>query len=269
MKKPIFIKDIKNSSLFNQNGFLNGKGFTSALCAPVIFNKRFLAAVVLYSIEGRLYTKEHIEVVSALSYQVALVLQNHHLYTNTHLNYFNTIKALVLAMEARDTYTKGHSERVTEYALAIANNMGLHANQVQMIKYCGTLHDVGKIAISDTILNKKGPLSGSERLQIQRHPVEGAAVLSPLTFLRDGIPLVKYHHERFDGTGYPEGLKGDKIPITARILTCADAYDAMTSERTYKHRLTKQQAIKELRLNMGSQFDPHITDVFIKGLETS
>jgi HD-GYP domain-containing protein (c-di-GMP phosphodiesterase class II) len=106
-------------------------------------------------------------------------------------------------------------------------------------------------------------------MQIERHPVEGAAVISPLTFLRDGVSLIKYHHERFDGSGYPDGLKGDRIPVTARILACADAYDAMTSERAYKRRLTNQQAIVELRNNAGTQFDPQVTDVFIKSLQTS
>jgi HD-GYP domain-containing protein (c-di-GMP phosphodiesterase class II) len=266
-KRPLWIGNVKENPRFNQQGLLNG--FLSALCAPVIFNKRFLAAIVLYSARHKVYTKAHIKVISALSYQVALLLQNYHLYTNTHLNYFNTIKSLVLAMEARDPYTKGHSERVTEYALVIANEMGLRPEQVQMIKYCGALHDVGKIAISDTILNKKGSLTRAERMQIERHPVEGAAVISPLTFLRDGVSLIKYHHERFDGSGYPDGLKGDRIPVTARILACADAYDAMTSERAYKRRLTNQQAIVELRNNAGTQFDPQVTDVFIKSLQTS
>ena len=266
-KRPVWVGDVKNNPRFNLRGLLSG--FSSALCAPVIFNKRFLAAVVLYSARHKVYTKEHMKVVSALSYQVALLLQNYHLYTNTHINYFNTIKALVLAMEARDPYTKGHSERVTEYALVIANDMGLRPEQVQMIKYCGALHDVGKIAISDTILNKKGSLTRAEKMQIERHPVEGAAVISPLTFLRDGVSLIKYHHEKFDGSGYPDGLKADKIPITARILACADAYDAMTSDRAYKHRLTRDQAITELRNNAGTQFDPQVTDIFIKSLQTN
>lgn len=243
-------------------------GASSTLCLPAIFNGRKLATLTLSSAKKRHYTKEHAKIASALAYQIALVIQNYHLYTNMHLNYFNTIKSLVLAMEAKDPYTKGHSERVTKYALIIAGDMDLHPQQVQMIKYCGMLHDLGKIAISDDILNKPGSLTQQERSQIERHPEHGAEVLSPLTFLREGISLVKHHHERFDGAGYPDGLKADRIPVTARILACADAYDAMTSDRPYRSRLTKEQAVEELRNNSGTQFDPRVTDVFLKSLES-
>lgn len=267
-KKPLLINDIENSPKFScTRDEPRAESRGSALCTPVIFNRRFLAALVLYSSKTSYYREEQVKVSLALVCQIALAIQNYHLYTNMHMNYFNTIRSLVLAMEARDPYTKGHSERVTEYALIIADNIGLHPEQVQMIKYCGVLHDIGKIAISDTILNKSGPLTVSERSQIQRHPGEGAAVLSPLTFLRQGISLVKHHHERFDGTGYPDGLRGERIPMTARILACADAYDAMISDRPYRPRLTKEVALRELRDNSGTQFDPAVTSVFLKTLE--
>ena len=133
-----------------------------------------------------------------------------------------------------------------------------------MIKYCGLLHDLGKIAVSDTILNKPYDLTEDERTQIERHPTEGAAVLSPLSFLRPGISIVRHHHEKFDGTGYPDRLKADKIPLAARILTCADAFDAMTSNRPYRLKMTKEKAFDELKSNAGSQFDPEVVDVFLK-----
>lgn len=268
-KTSLLINDTASNPKFNRPALLKEGDFSSALCTPVIFNRRFLAGLILYSLKQKVYAKDHIKILAALAYQIALVIQNYYLYTNMHMNYFNTIKALVLAMEAKDPYTKGHSERVTEYALTIAGNMSLHPEQVQMIKYCGMLHDLGKIAISDSILNKRGSLTPSERIQIQRHPVEGAAVLSPLAFLRHGISLVRYHHERFDGTGYPDGLRGERIPIAARILACADAYDAMTSDRPYRSKLSPDMAIQELKVNSGTQFDPQVTNVFLKSLENS
>lgn len=248
--------------------FVQDKNFKtlSKLCEPVIFNRRILANLTLYSDKKGHYTKEHKKITSALACQVALAIQNYHLYNNMHVNYFNTIRSLVLAMEAKDPYTKGHSERVTEYALVIASTMDLPAQQVQMIKYCGLLHDLGKIAVSDTILNKPYDLTEDERIQIERHPAEGAAVLSPLSFLRPGISIVRHHHEKFDGTGYPDRLKADKIPLAARILTCADAFDAMTSDRPYRLKMTKEKAFDELKSNAGSQFDPEVVDVFLKSM---
>jgi len=264
-KKVFLISNIKKNAKFNRDSLV--KGTLSALCVPAIFNNRFLASLILYSKKSHSYTSDQIKISSALAYQIALAIQNYNLYTGMHVNYFNTIRSLVLAMEAKDPYTKGHSERVTEYAFIIASNMGLSGQQIQMIKYCGLLHDLGKIAIPDHILNKKGPLSSIERKRIQRHPVEGADVLSPLAFLQQGVSLVKYHHERFDGSGYPDGLKGEKIPLAARILACADAYDAMTSDRPYRSRLTKELAMEELKNNAGTQFDPDVANIFLKSLE--
>lgn len=266
-KKPLLINNLKNNQKFRHPSLLKEDNLSSAMCVPAVFNSRLLGALILYSRRPNAYTKDQIKICSALGYHIALAIQNYHLYTNLHVNYFNTIRSLVLAMEAKDPYTKGHSERVTEYALIIASTMGLAPLQIQMIKYCGLLHDLGKIAIPDNILNKPGPLTVSERAQIQRHPAEGASVLSPLEFLREGIGLVKHHHERFDGAGYPDGLRGERIPVTARILACADAYDAMISDRPYRPRLTKVQAIKELKDNAGTQFDPDVTGVFLKSLE--
>jgi len=265
-KKILLIGDIKRKAKFNFPSVLDDAALVSALCVPVIFNRKLLAALILYSDKKDNYIKEHTRISSALACQIALAIQNYHLYNNMHINYFNTIRSLVLAMEARDAYTKGHSERVTEYALLIANAMALAPQQVQMIKYCGLLHDLGKIAISDTILRKEDRLSEEERIQIERHPVEGAEVLSPLAFLRPGISIVKHHHERFDGTGYPDRLKADKIPLAARILACADAYDAMTTDRPYRSKLAKEEALGELKNNSGSQFDPEVVDVFLKNI---
>ncbi len=266
-KRVILINDLTRKDKYRCDSLLKDGCFLSAACIPVMFNNRFLASLILYSKSPSYYTKEHMRISLALAHQIALAIQNYQLYSNMHMNYFNTIKSLVLAMEAKDPYTKGHSERVTNYALMIADMLGVSALQTQMIKYCGMLHDLGKIAISDSVLNKKEPLTPQERSLIERHPVEGAEVLAPLVFLRSGIPIVKHHHEKFDGSGYPDGLKGEAIPVGARILACADVYDAMTTDRPYRPRLTQDRALDELRKNAGTQFDPGITNLFLKRLE--
>lgn len=267
-RKALAIKNIVKDTRFNKPElFGKGKIFGSCLCAPVLFNGKMLGSFFLYSKSPRKYKKADIRTITSLTYQAAIAIQNNYLYTDVHVNYFNTIRALVLAMEARDPYTRGHSERVTRYAMWIARRLGLDPEQIQMIRYCGRLHDVGKIGISDMILNKPGRLNTEERAQVRLHTSKGAEMLRPLKFLEPGIPLVRHHHEWFDGSGYPDGLRGEQIPMAARILACADAFDAMTSRRPYRGPLTLEQALRELKDNAGRQFDPKVVEVFLKRLE--
>jgi HD-GYP domain-containing protein (c-di-GMP phosphodiesterase class II) len=141
--------------------------------------------------------------------------------------------------------------------------------ELEILRYAGEVHDVGKISIPDFILNKPGRLTPAERAIIELHPVKGAEMLEPLEFLKSALPIVRHHHERYDGTGYPDGLERDKIPVMARILACADAFDAMTSDRPYRSRkLTVEEALAEIKINSGSQFDPHIANLFVKTLNT-
>ena len=189
------------------------------------------------------------------------------MHENLHRIYLSAIKALVLAMEARSPYMKGHSKRVTRYAIKIARHMQLNEPEIDIIRYCANIHDVGKIAIPDEILNKPGKLTHSERVIIQQHSAKAQEMLLPLKFLEPGMPVVRHHHERYDGKGYPDGLGKKKIPLGARILSTVDAFDAMISERPYRHKLSLKQAIKELKVNAGSQFDPEVVKIFLKLLE--
>lgn len=261
--KPIICPQVAREESVKYSYYVTGEGYESAVGVPIIFKNEVLGSILAYDEAVRNYTKSEVMLLSTFASQVAIAIKNAQLYKSVRSNYFNTVKALALAVEARDPYTHGHSERVTGYAVEIARAEGLPKKQIQIIYSCGRLHDVGKIAVPDKILKKPGPLTKEERAIIQLHPAKGVDMLAPLGFLECGFPLIKHHHERFDGSGYPQGLKRMEIPVIARIFSCADAFDAMTSDRPYRPRLTFKQAIKELKKSAGSQFDPCLVNRFV------
>ncbi|MDP2043723.1 MAG: HD domain-containing protein [Candidatus Omnitrophota bacterium] len=187
------------------------------------------------------------------------------LYEDLRSTYMRTIRVLAQAIDARDHYTHSHSENVARYAVAIANELKLSVKDIELIRQACELHDLGKIGIEDSILLKASALTPLEWEQIKKHPTIGAQILEPLTFLNGVVDLVRQHHEHYDGTGYPEGRKGNDIFLGARIIHVADAYEAMRSARSYrKSPLMKEEAVLEIKRNSGTQFDPKIVDVFLK-----
>src|SRR5215210_2141593 len=168
------------------------------------------------------------------------------------------------AIEARDPYTRGHSARVTALAEAIARRLGWSESRIAALRVGGPLHDIGKLAVPDAVLCKEGRLDADELAQIREHPKTGARLLLRLAALREAIPYVLYHHERWDGTGYPSGKAGEEIPVEARVLAVADAFDAMTSNRPYRRALSCEQALAEVARCAGTQFDPRIATVFLE-----
>lgn len=187
------------------------------------------------------------------------------LYEDLRTTYMRTIKVLAQAIDARDHYTHSHSENVAKYAVAIAEEMGLSVKDTESIREACELHDLGKIGIIDNILSKPSGLTPEEFEEIKRHPLIGAQILEPLTFLSDVIELVRQHHEHYDGSGYPEGRKGDDILLGARIINLADSFEAMTSARAYrKIPLSKEDAVQEVRKHSGTQFDPKVVAAFMK-----
>jgi putative nucleotidyltransferase with HDIG domain len=188
-----------------------------------------------------------------------------HLYEDLRSTYMRTIKVLAQAIDARDHYTHSHSENVARYAVVIASEMGLPAREIETIRDACELHDLGKIGVVDSILSKPGSLTEDEWKQIKLHPVTGAKILEPLPFLNEVVELVRQHHEHYDGTGYPDGKKGDDILLGARIIHLADAYETVRSARSYrKEPLTKEEAITEIKANSGTQFDPKVVEAFLK-----
>jgi putative nucleotidyltransferase with HDIG domain len=187
------------------------------------------------------------------------------LYEDLRTTYMRTIKALAQAIDARDHYTHSHSENVAKIAVAIAEEMKISIKEIEIIREACELHDLGKIGVGDSILTKPDSLTPEEWAQIKRHPITGAQILEPLTFLNDVIELVRQHHEHYDGSGYPEGRKGEDIVLGARIINLADAYEAMRSARSYrKEPFTKEEAILEIKNNSGKQFDPKVVEAFLK-----
>ncbi|MDD5006076.1 MAG: HD domain-containing protein [Candidatus Omnitrophica bacterium] len=187
------------------------------------------------------------------------------LYEDLRDTYMRTIKALAQAIDARDHYTHSHSENVTKYADIMAVEMGLDTQKIEEITDACQLHDLGKIGVHDYILTKAGKLTPEEFEEVKLHALKGAQILEPLTFLEGVIRIVKQHHERYDGQGYPTGLKGEQIDLGARIMAVADTYDAMTSARPYRTTpLAKEEAVAEIKKCSGAQFDPKVVAVFLK-----
>jgi putative nucleotidyltransferase with HDIG domain len=174
------------------------------------------------------------------------------------------LSVLTRAIEARDPYTRGHSARVTALAEEVARRLGWSSEQLAALRIGGPLHDIGKLAVSDDVLRKEGRLDPAELDQIREHPKIGARILLRMAALREAIPYVLYHHERWDGNGYPSGKSGEEIPVEARVLAVADAFDAMTSDRPYRRALSREQALAEVERCAGTQFDPAIARVFLE-----
>lgn len=187
-------------------------------------------------------------------------------YAELKQTYIDTIEALRLTVDARDEYTCGHSGRVSYYSKIAGQEFGLSLDELELLSTAGVFHDIGKIGTSDDILKNNTVLTKEEYDVIKEHPLKGAHILSALSMFRDVVPLVKYHHEWVDGSGYPEGLKGDDIPFLARILTVADAFDAMTSNRRYRSKLDIEHAREQLTNGAGTQFDAGVVDVFIRAV---
>lgn len=184
---------------------------------------------------------------------------------NIIMSYEGTVKALIMTIDAKDHYTFAHSEHVARLSTLIADALGLTKNVKDKIKNAASIHDIGKIGIDENILRKKGSLTADEFSEIKKHPGIGAAIVQSVPFLEDAVPVILHHHERYDGKGYPEGLKGEEIPLNARIVMVADAVDAMRNARPYRDSLSMDTILGELINNAGTQFDPLIADLILKG----
>ncbi len=224
----------------------------------VIFSAMFAAAfIIVYNT----YDFKGAAILFALMYfakEIMLAQQN------LKDNFFQVIESFAKFIDAKDSYTRGHSERVASYCNDIAARINMAPLKIERLVQVAKLHDIGKIGIPDSIIKKKGRLTAKEFASIKKHPELGAQLLSNIGMLRDFVPIIRHHHERYNGSGYPEGLVGDEISLEARILALADAFDCMTTDRVYRDSLPKEDVVAELSYYAGSQFDPTLAEILIE-----
>ncbi len=215
---------------------------------------------------GQSFSEKELQLLKALVSKAALSLENQALYESLYDNLVDTLRSLVMAVEAKDPYTRNHSQRVTDLAILIAKTMGCPRSELETLRFGGIIHDIGKIGIRDTVLLKPDRLNAAEGAIIRTHPEIGENIVKPLKFLREEQAIVRHHHERFDGSGYPDGLGQERIPFLARVLAVADTYDAVTSTRPYRQAKQHAFAVEEITRCRHSQFDPQVADAFLATL---
>jgi HD-GYP domain-containing protein (c-di-GMP phosphodiesterase class II) len=210
------------------------------------------------------YTNQELEFILCLASQIALLVENSHLSEENKRGNYDIIRVLTEAIDAKDPYTRGHSTMVTQYAMDIARELNLSEPQIHSIKLASILHDVGKIGVDENILRKQDKLTDEEFKIIKQHPVIGEAIIKPLPFLKKECCIIRHHHERMDGKGYPDGLTGEDLSLSERILAVSDAYQAMISDRSYRKHLRKKDVISQLESNSGTQFDPQVVKALLR-----
>ncbi|GAB1351536.1 hypothetical protein MASR1M12_02660 [Erysipelotrichia bacterium] len=267
--KPVIVPDTEKDPRFFK-GADKKSGFVtrSMICVPMRLKDRVVGVLQVLNRTGDIPFNDHdLETLENVANQAVSAIENARLYENIQKVYLSTIEVLATAIDAKDPYTQGHSRRVTQYSVAIAEELNLSPKEVESIRYAGLLHDVGKIGIKDSIIRKPGRLTDEEYAIIKKHPAIGAKILRPVDFLADKIPGVLHHHEYYDGRGYPEHLTGENIPLAGRIICVADAFDAMTTNRPYRKGLTVKTAVGELQKFSGKQFDPVCVEAFMRAFD--
>jgi HD-GYP domain-containing protein (c-di-GMP phosphodiesterase class II) len=270
-KKPILIRDVESAGLNPTNRILADFRPSSFIVCPLIAEDRVIGILGTDRRgEHPRPTESDLELLSIFANNIATAFLRARLDEakarvdkELKSSYLNTMRALVRAIEAKDKYTGGHSERVASMVVQVARTLGLPESEIEYFHFGSILHDVGKIGIAERIMKKSTPLTEPEIRIIRRHPIDGVEILHPITFIQEHLFLIRNHHERWDGGGYPDGLAGDAIPLGAQIVAIADAYDAMTSLRPYRKGMPSEKAVSEIKRNAGSQFSHRIAEAFL------
>ncbi|MHB1167624.1 MAG: HD domain-containing phosphohydrolase, partial [Carboxydocellales bacterium] len=250
-----------------------GESFSNLLCVPLCSKSKNLGFICLINkhteLTGELvdFDDEDELLLRSLADHVGVSLENKLLYEVQDTNFLTTIRAMVNALDARDPFTKGHSDQVARYALLIGKELNFTEQELENLHYAGLLHDIGKIGVAESILHKPTNLTPEEYSQMKLHTYFGQQILRPVSFFQKLLPAIYHHHERWDGQGYPDGLKEDDIPLEARILSVADTFDAIVTQRVYRKGREKEMAMHELIKCTGRQFDPRIVDAFLTAMD--
>jgi len=240
----------------------NGNNF-STMAVPLIIKSNVFGVLVLFiNDHGCHFQRKDLYFINFLLKKASSLVENFALYENIFENLISSLYAFVETIEARDSYTKQHSHRVSLYSMSIAGTMNRTQEEIDKLNVSGLLHDIGKIGTPDHILLKPGVLSDDEFDIIKKHPITGSNIIGHFGMWIDEQTIIRHHHERFDGTGYPDGLKGEEIPLLSRILSVADVYDALTSDRSYRKRMQEDDALDIIRRSSGKQFDPEVVNAF-------
>jgi HD-GYP domain-containing protein (c-di-GMP phosphodiesterase class II) len=264
--EPLIVADPQKDSRFNREADEKSAVPTrNMICVPIRVKEKVIGVLQAINKKGSpTFSKWDLEEFQSLADQVAIAVDNANLYKELQEAFFGTAEALGDAIEAKDSYTAGHTRRVLHYTLAMGRHLGLSASELDNLKLSALLHDIGKIGIEDNILRKPGQLDEIERRRMEDHTTIGPKIVDRVRPLRKIVPGIMHHHEEYDGSGYPSGLKGEQIPLPARIIAVADCFDAMTTDRPYRKGLSVQTALEELLKMAGSQFDGRVVEAFVR-----
>ena len=260
-RKSLLVEDFDKQDRFSSISTMGYRRRT-AISAPIMIRDELIGVISLINRkDGTFFSDEDRTLLATIASETAMAINNALLLERIQRGYFSMVQSLIVAVESKDVYTKGHSERVTQYSLLIAEQMGLDMDQLEIIQQAAVLHDIGKITIELSILNKPTSLDTDEYDKIKDHPLTGFRILEPIDFDEKIKMCVLQHHERIDGLGYPNGFGNQDILFEAKILAAADAFDAMTTKRPYRNPLSIQEALLEMNRCSGTQFDPDVVEV--------
>jgi response regulator RpfG family c-di-GMP phosphodiesterase len=262
--QPKLLGDIDQEREFSKMSRL---GFIreSVICAPLTDKETVIGTITVANpTDGNEFNSSDLELLSTIAAQASVAIRNARLYEEQETTYLNTVQALVSAIEASDAYTRGHSERVTKFSIALAKKMGIVGEGLKHLEQAAVLHDIGKIGIDVGLLHKKEKLTSADIEVLKLHPSIGVRILEPIHFLGTVREIIEQHHERYDGNGYPNGLSGEDWRLEGKILAVCDTYDAMTSDRPYRKALSHEIAVQEIKDHSGTQFDPEVAAAFVE-----
>ncbi len=266
--EPLIIHDVQNDERFFRGADQKSDFRTrTMLCVPVKSRDTVIGVLQAINKKDGRFDYDDQETLAALANQVAVAIENARLYEELRETFYGTTVALAETLEKRDPYTGGHVRRVRNYSLAIGRGLGIQAKDLERLNLSAILHDIGKVGVRDSVLLKEGKLDPDELAAMNQHSLFGAEILQHVRHLQDVIPGVRGHHEKYDGSGYPDGLRGEDIPLNARVIAVADTFDAMTTDRPYRKALSVSTAFSELRKGCGTQFDAEVVETFIKAFE--
>lgn len=274
-KKAILTTNASADTRFRSSRSIPLHDIRAAMCSPMVYEGELVGIVYLDTVGvAERFDAHGLELLTALCGPAAVAIKNAQYLAELDLrsrqlqkSYYDTLKVIIDSLEMRDYYTIGHGRRVALFARIIAEEMGWGEERLKVLQMGAVIHDVGKIGIEDAILRKEGKLTEAEMEQMRFHPEIGARIVGGVEFLKPAIPFVLYHHERYDGTGHPHQFKGEEIPVEGRLLSVADAFDAMTSDRPYRKAMDAEDAIRIIREESGRQFDPRVVKAFLHAWE--